>query len=118
MKASTFLLLPERGGQGHRCGADGLVGLRLRIGGLPVPRFPNPRPCPCSPCGRRGEGSHRRRRGIADRRGYRAALALGAQGVQIGTRLIATVESPAPAPGRRPSCRAGTAVRSSTTWET
>lgn len=35
--------------------------------------------------------------GIADRRGYRAALALGAQGVQIGTRLIATVESPAPA---------------------
>ncbi|PKN33836.1 MAG: nitronate monooxygenase [Deltaproteobacteria bacterium HGW-Deltaproteobacteria-19] len=35
--------------------------------------------------------------GIADRRGYRAALALGAQGVQIGTRLIATEESPAPA---------------------
>jgi enoyl-[acyl-carrier protein] reductase II len=35
--------------------------------------------------------------GIADRRGFRAALALGAQGVQIGTRLIATKESPAPA---------------------
>ncbi|PKN67650.1 MAG: nitronate monooxygenase [Deltaproteobacteria bacterium HGW-Deltaproteobacteria-12] len=34
--------------------------------------------------------------GIADRRGYRAALALGAQGVQIGTRLIASEESPAP----------------------
>ncbi len=34
--------------------------------------------------------------GIADSRGYRAALALGAQGVQIGTRLIATEESPAP----------------------
>ncbi|PKN05632.1 MAG: nitronate monooxygenase [Deltaproteobacteria bacterium HGW-Deltaproteobacteria-9] len=33
--------------------------------------------------------------GIADRRGYRAALALGAQGVQLGTRLIATEESPA-----------------------
>ena len=34
--------------------------------------------------------------GIADARGYRAALALGAQGVQIGTRLIASEESPAP----------------------
>ena len=33
--------------------------------------------------------------GIADRRSYRAALALGAQGVQLGTRLIATDESPA-----------------------
>ena len=34
--------------------------------------------------------------GIADSRGYRAALALGAQGVQIGTRFIASEESPAP----------------------
>jgi enoyl-[acyl-carrier protein] reductase II len=34
--------------------------------------------------------------GIADGRGYRAALALGAQGVQVGTRFIATEESPAP----------------------
>jgi enoyl-[acyl-carrier protein] reductase II len=34
--------------------------------------------------------------GIADRRGYRAALALGAQGVQLGTRLIASEEAPAP----------------------
>ena len=32
--------------------------------------------------------------GIADSRGYRAALALGAQGVQLGTRLLASVESP------------------------
>lgn len=32
--------------------------------------------------------------GIADSRGYRAALALGAQGVQIGTRFMATTESP------------------------
>lgn len=31
--------------------------------------------------------------GIADSRGYRAALALGAEGVQLGTRLIATEES-------------------------
>ncbi|MDD5712465.1 MAG: nitronate monooxygenase [Smithellaceae bacterium] len=33
--------------------------------------------------------------GIVDRRGYRAALALGAQGVQVGTRFIASEESPA-----------------------
>jgi enoyl-[acyl-carrier protein] reductase II len=33
--------------------------------------------------------------GIADSRGYHAALALGAQGVQIGTRFIATEESTA-----------------------
>ncbi len=34
--------------------------------------------------------------GIADRRGYRAALVLGAQGVQIGTRFIASEEASAP----------------------
>jgi enoyl-[acyl-carrier protein] reductase II len=34
--------------------------------------------------------------GIADRRGYRAARALGAQGVQLGTRLITSEEAPAP----------------------
>jgi enoyl-[acyl-carrier protein] reductase II len=34
--------------------------------------------------------------GIADRRSYRAALALGAQGVQLGTRLITSEEAPAP----------------------
>jgi len=33
--------------------------------------------------------------GIADRRGYQAALALGAQGVQIGTAFLASEESPA-----------------------
>lgn len=33
--------------------------------------------------------------GIADSRGYRAALALGASGVQLGTRLIASQESTA-----------------------
>lgn len=33
--------------------------------------------------------------GIADSRGYRAALALGAQGVQIGTRFLSSAESPA-----------------------
>lgn len=34
--------------------------------------------------------------GIADSRGYRAALALGAQGVQLGTRFIAAEECPVP----------------------
>jgi enoyl-[acyl-carrier protein] reductase II len=33
--------------------------------------------------------------GVADRRGYWAALALGAQGVQIGTAFLASEESPA-----------------------
>ena len=33
--------------------------------------------------------------GIADSRGYKAALALGAQGVQVGTRFLAAQESPA-----------------------
>lgn len=33
--------------------------------------------------------------GIADNRGVRAALALGAEGVYVGTRFIASVESPA-----------------------
>jgi len=33
--------------------------------------------------------------GIADRRGYRAALALGAQGVQVGTAFLVSEESPA-----------------------
>ena len=34
--------------------------------------------------------------GIADRRGFQAALALGAQGVQVGTAFLASEESPAP----------------------
>jgi enoyl-[acyl-carrier protein] reductase II len=33
--------------------------------------------------------------GIADSRGYQAAFALGAQGVQVGTRFLASSESPA-----------------------
>ena len=33
--------------------------------------------------------------GISDSRGYRASLALGTQGVQIGTRFLAAEESPA-----------------------
>lgn len=35
--------------------------------------------------------------GIADSRGYKAALSLGAQGVQVGTRFLASEESPASA---------------------
>jgi len=34
--------------------------------------------------------------GIADSRGYKAALALGAEGVQVGTRFLASEESSAP----------------------
>jgi enoyl-[acyl-carrier protein] reductase II len=34
--------------------------------------------------------------GIADSRGFRAALALGAQGVQLGTRFLCSQECPAP----------------------
>ncbi len=33
--------------------------------------------------------------GISDSRGYKAAFALGAQGVQVGTRFLASAESPA-----------------------
>ncbi|MBN1381666.1 MAG: nitronate monooxygenase [Deltaproteobacteria bacterium] len=33
--------------------------------------------------------------GIADSRGYKAAMALGAQGAQVGTRFLASEESPA-----------------------
>lgn len=33
--------------------------------------------------------------GIADSRGYRAAMALGARGVQVGTRFLASAEAPA-----------------------
>jgi enoyl-[acyl-carrier protein] reductase II len=36
--------------------------------------------------------------GIADRRGFQAALALGAEGVQIGTAFLASEESPASQP--------------------
>jgi enoyl-[acyl-carrier protein] reductase II len=39
--------------------------------------------------------------GIADSRGYKAALALGAQGVQIGTRFITSEEGPAPRPWKK-----------------
>lgn len=48
--------------------------------------------------------------GIADSRGYRAALALGAKGVQLGTRLIASKESPRTKNGKRPSSPAATAT--------
>ncbi len=45
--------------------------------------------------------------GIADSRGYRAALALGAQGVEIGTRFIASEESPAPREWKEMIVKAG-----------
>lgn len=45
--------------------------------------------------------------GIADRRGFKAALALGAQGVQIGTAFLAAEESPAPRPWKEAIVRCG-----------
>jgi len=45
--------------------------------------------------------------GIADRRGYQAALALGAQGVQIGTAFLASEESPASRPWKEAIIAAG-----------
>ncbi|MCF8041472.1 MAG: nitronate monooxygenase [Desulfarculaceae bacterium] len=45
--------------------------------------------------------------GIADSRGYRAALALGAQGVQVGTRFIASTECIAHQSYKQGICRAG-----------
>ena len=76
-------------------GADGLVVSGCESGGL---RTPNPEssnmvliPLVCDhvtvPVAAAG--------GIADSRGYRAAFALGAQGVQIGTRFLSAKESPA-----------------------
>jgi len=76
-------------------GADGLVVSGCESGGL---RTPSPEssnmvliPLVCDhvtvPVAAAG--------GIADSRGYRAAFALGAQGVQIGTRFLSAVESPA-----------------------
>ncbi len=76
-------------------GADGLVVSGCESGGL---RFPRPEssnmvliPLVCDhvdiPVAAAGA--------VADSRGYRAALALGAQGVQIGTRFLSAAESPA-----------------------
>lgn len=45
--------------------------------------------------------------GIGDSRGYRAALALGAQGVQVGTRFIASDECIAHQSYKEGVCRAG-----------
>lgn len=46
--------------------------------------------------------------GIGDSRGYRAALALGAQGVQVGTRFIASTECIAHQSYKEGICRART----------
>jgi enoyl-[acyl-carrier protein] reductase II len=76
-------------------GADGLVVSGTESGGLRTtgPESTNfiliPLVCDMVPVPVVAAG------GIADRRGYRAALALGAQGVQIGTAFLASEESPA-----------------------
>jgi enoyl-[acyl-carrier protein] reductase II len=45
--------------------------------------------------------------GIADGRGMAAAMALGAEGVQLGTRFLATVECPAPPKYKKAIIEAG-----------
>jgi enoyl-[acyl-carrier protein] reductase II len=45
--------------------------------------------------------------GIADRRGFKAAAALGAEGVQIGTAFLAAEESPAPQAWKEAIVRCG-----------
>jgi len=96
MKAMHVLLAAPHAIKAVEAGADGLVIAGLEAGGL---RSVNPEsstmvlvPLVCDhvdvPVVAAG--------GIADSRGYRAALALGAEGVQLGTRLIASEECPAP----------------------
>jgi len=50
--------------------------------------------------------------GIADGRGLAAALVLGAAGVNVGTRFLASVEAPIPLGWKQPDCRSRGAGRS------
>ena len=97
MKGVHVALSVAQAVKAEDAGADGVVASGLESGGL---RSPNPESStmvfvpmvvdhvkiPVVAAG-----------GIADSRGYRAALVLGAQGVQLGTRLIVSEESPASA---------------------
>lgn len=95
MKGLHVLLSSRHARKVEDAGADGLVVSGLESGGLRsnkpesstmilVPLVVDQVNIPVVAAG-----------GIADSRGYRAAFALGAQGVQIGTRFIATEEGPA-----------------------
>lgn len=95
MKGLHVVLALSHAKNAVKNGADGIVMAGSEAGGLRsrksetstmvlVPLAVDALPVPVVAAG-----------GIADRRAYRAALALGAEGVQLGTRLLASVESPA-----------------------
>lgn len=94
MKGLHVLLSLKHAISAEQAGADGIVAAGAEAGGLRstgsesstmvlVPLIADHVKIPVVAAG-----------GIADSRGYRAAMALGAQGVQIGTRFMATTESP------------------------
>ncbi|HOP30198.1 MAG TPA: nitronate monooxygenase [Spirochaetota bacterium] len=94
MKGLHVLLSVKHAISAEQAGADGIVAAGAEAGGLRstgpesstmvlVPLIADSVKIPVVAAG-----------GIADSRGYKAAFALGAQGVQIGTRFMAATESP------------------------
>jgi len=96
MKGLHVTLAASLAVKGAEAGADGIVVSGMESGGLRTtgPESTNmiliPLVCDLLDIPVVAAG------GIADRRGYQAALALGAQGVQVGTAFLASDESPAP----------------------
>ncbi len=95
MKGLHVLLSVKHAVSAEKAGADGIIAAGSEAGGLRstgpesstmvlVPLIADSVTIPVVAAG-----------GIADSRGYRAAFALGAEGVQIGTRFLACSESPA-----------------------
>jgi len=95
MKGLHVLLSVKHAVSAESSGADGIIAAGSEAGGLRstgsesstmvlVPLITDSVNIPVVAAG-----------GIADSRGYRAAFALGAEGVQIGTRFLACTESPA-----------------------
>lgn len=95
MKGLHVLLSVKHAVSAEKAGVDGIIAAGSEAGGLRstgsesstmvlVPLIADSVSIPVVAAG-----------GIADSRGYRAAFALGAEGVQIGTRFLACTESPA-----------------------
>jgi len=95
MKGLHVVLSLAHAVKAEEAGADGLVVVGSEAGGLRTRKSESSTmvlvPLVCDhvsiPVAAAG--------GIADSRGYRAALELGAQGVQVGTRFLVSRESPA-----------------------